>query len=542
MRRIWLGCIGLLAWTGGAGAAPTDVRFQGPATITRTSGCPATSNPVRQNFTGSYSIPAPAMGGRNSTLAFRRSGKTHAFTLASASYANTYKSVTASRLFMPLDTYAASAKITWPAPLSIRPTTASATIYGIVKGWDGNAACTAEFRMDLVRVQSPPSPASWLPVDSLNRPADLYIDRINGRFYWNGNQYPTLIDLQQGLGATVHSLSDWSFPWTASAVTVMTEAYGGFTAGINRTLVQIDDGTDRNRLTIRKGMSSNLGAQVVKAGTTWMSQDTHTVVAGQTFRIAVGFGTNAGVTSQDGEAAKTDTTVQLPAVTTFRIGNNAVGSTPSTETLWKLAVWKSPLGAADVRAIADLHPIAWGEGDSYTGGAGGVSVMESLDRLTSRAVANRGIGGSTLASQKTRIATEVGAYSSVPLVHWDGDPNGYNADIRVDMANYAAIIASLGHSKFVIIAPLPRAGQVAAQRQRARDLTTALKAAYPGHVVDALPILLAMGDPATDAADIAAKVCPRSLLQDTVHLKRPAMDAVIANGVIPKLIPWISAE
>ncbi len=91
---------------------------------------------------------------------------------------------------------------------------------------------------------------------------------------------------------------------------------------------------------------------------------------------------------------------------------------------------------------------------------------------------------------------------------------------------------------------MPRGGQSAAQRQRCRDLYTALAAAYPGHVVDPLPIVLTLADPVADAADIAANQCPSSQMQDGVHLKQAAMDLVATTGVLPIIDAggWMPAE
>ncbi|MBN9430854.1 MAG: hypothetical protein J0I45_00280, partial [Bosea sp.] len=146
------------------------------------------------------------------------------------------------------------------------------------------------------------------------------------------------------------------------------------------------------------------------------------------------------------------------------------------------------------------------------------------------------------------IATAaIAAWPAAVFVHWDGDDNGFAADIADDLANYTTMVNAVlanGHGRYVIVAPMPRGGQSAAQRQRCRDLYTALAAAYPGHVVDPLPIVLTLADPVADAADIAANQCPSSQMQDGVHLKQAAMDLVATTGVLPIIDAggWMPAE
>lgn len=177
-------------------------------------------------------------------------------------------------------------------------------------------------------------------------------------------------------------------------------------------------------------------------------------------------------------------------------------------------------------------------GDSYILDAEGIGIATSLAKLLPRSdVICRGVPASTLAQIEARAIADIAEYPHAALVLCDGNPNAHDVDIRVDMARYAAIRGMLGHDAYVIVPPLPRSSQDEANRQRSRDLTAALLAADPGHVVDMLPALLAMGDPLADAADIAARVCPISLLAPPrwVHLVGPAMDAVVAADLLPAL-------
>lgn len=531
-------------YAGQAWAASDFALLRGPARVQEAKNCTTGWNPYGKSFVGSFAMPASASSVQHVTIGLERNNTSQTFTLRAKKFAdNKSKPVTATRLFMPLNTYPAQINIVQPEAWLITPATQKVKLYAHVKGWDNDPTCEIHFVLDLAKVPDTPSVPTWVPTDSTGAPADLYVDRVNGRFFWNRKEYRTLIDLQAALGATVTNDRDWSFPWTNSAVTVMAEAYvAERTGGIVRNIIQIDDGTTANRLFIRKSAAAGLGAQVVTKNAVLMGTETRVLTLGQTFRIAVAFGRNAGYVSQDGEAVKPDTAMLLPAVTRFRVGNNSAGTAATTDELWKLAVWSRPLGSDEVRNIAGLRPAIWGEGDSYVGGAGDVSLMESLAYQGSRAVSNKGVGGSTLASQADRIEARAASYPGVPFVHWDGDPNSFAADIETDLANYARIVRAVGSDRFIIVPPLPRGGQTGVQRQRTRDLTTRLKQIYGARVVDALPLVMALADRQTDAADIAAKVCPRSLLQDGVHLKQSAMDYVAAKGVLPALAPWIPPE
>lgn len=387
----------------------------------------------------------------------------------------------------------------------------------------------------------------WVATDSANRPAFIYAKPILGRFYYNNTVYPTLAEFQAALGATLGAGSDWNFPFSDGTITLM---YGGRAvtgAGTNKTQLQIDSGSVNNRMGFHRGTATNVGVDsIVSNGTVWWGQDTQNVQNGQPYKLAASFAATANSewVSQDGQSYTANTTPNVPAgLTTFRVGNNIDGSRIDTDELWEFAVWKNPLGQSDVNYIAKPAWAAWGEGDSYMGGANGVSVMWAIARLFKRYVANLGVGGSTLAEQDTRVASEAASYVGVPFVHWDGDPNGADVDISVDLAHYASIIAALGHQKFVIVAPLTRTGQTTQQRQRCRDLSAALSAAYPGHVVDARAILYARSDGSdNDKADIALDCCPRSQLQDGVHLISAAMDAVVTLGIMPILSGYMDPE
>ena len=435
-------------------------------------------------------------------------------------------------------------------PVTIERLGTSATAGEELCGWLGEFTTYDSLADGGLREASRVFP-SWVPTDSANAPADIFIDYVNGRFWANGQVYDSLATFHAGIGATVYGDADWTMPWTSGAFAAVIKGLAGSAkaAGANFQFLSVDDGAGGKYERIYlSGALNGLGVSG-HWGAPYFGYENPTLYpkfAG--FRVAVNFKTNDFSVSFEGGAPYLDTAGTVLTPTTLRIGNNYGRSQPVVDgEIWKVTIFKAPKTSAEIQALADARYPIIVAGDSYVGGAGNVGLPMSIGRLRRRLVLNTGVGGSTLASQVSIATAAIAAWPAAVFVHWDGDDNGFAADIADDLANYTTMVNAVlanGHGRYVIVAPMPRGGQSAAQRQRCRDLYTALAAAYPGHVVDPLPIVLTLADPVADAADIAANQCPSSQMQDGVHLKQAAMDLVATTGVLPIIDAggWMPAE
>ncbi len=393
---------------------------------------------------------------------------------------------------------------------------------------------------------------AWVPTDASNAPAKFFADFVNGRFWWNGTVYPTQATLVAAMGGTDYGPADIAVPWANATFAILAEGLAGSAPndGADYTIATVDnDGTTQyQRLYFSAGQNA-LGITGYDGAPFFGYENSVLYGKFNTFRVAGNFKVNDYSVSFQGGTAATDTAgavMRNPA--RLRIGNDYTRTKPFAQGgIWKVALFDVSQSSSQVVALANANYPLIGAGDSYMGGAGNVGVQQSIARLRKRLMLNVGVGGSTLASQVAPATAAIAAWPNAIFIHQDGDPNGYGATLADDLANYATVVDAVlanGHSKYVLVAPMPRGGQTVPQRQRARDLYTALAAAYPGHVVDPLPIVLALADPVADAADVTANQCPSSQMQDGVHLVEAAMDAVVLSGVLPLIDAngWLPAE
>lgn len=171
-------------------------------------------------------------------------------------------------------------------------------------------------------------------------------------------------------------------------------------------------------------------------------------------------------------------------------------------------------------------------GDSYVAGAGGVGLAATMDAALTRGMHNNGVSGATLASQTTvTLAMASHFRAQCLLVFWDASNNGY-ASTATDLALYQSMKDAFPRSLF--LPPLRlRTYSGDAPRIAAIDaLQIAISSAFGSQYLDAQSILVAGGNPVSDAADIAENYIPDSLLQvDDIHLTQAGMNLVSAAAV-----------
>ncbi|MFD1912806.1 hypothetical protein [Halodurantibacterium flavum] len=111
---------------------------------------------------------------------------------------------------------------------------------------------------------------------------------------------------------------------------------------------------------------------------------------------------------------------------------------------------------------------------------------------------------------------------------WAGR-NNFGAP-SVVKADIAAMVAHLGHDRFLVGAVLPSANDTASGVQTIATLNADLAAAYGARFVDLVAALQAAGTGADDAGDVAAGRIPRSLRSDAIHLNAAGY-AVVATAM-----------
>lgn len=163
------------------------------------------------------------------------------------------------------------------------------------------------------------------------------------------------------------------------------------------------------------------------------------------------------------------------------------------------------------------HIAAWG--DSITMGYGGSpSFPTDLSFLTGYSVFNGGRGGDTSTQILTRMLA-AGDKRSWPTIIWAGrnnytDPTSVKADI-------ASMVASLGHSHFIVLSILNGASEGATTTAYAQiaALNNDLASTYGNHYLDIRSYLVSQYNPNNpeDVVDFAADVPPASLRYDFLH-------------------------
>ncbi|WEK05687.1 MAG: hypothetical protein P0Y65_05380 [Candidatus Devosia phytovorans] len=363
----------------------------------------------------------------------------------------------------------------------------------------------------------------------------LDLDFANDRYWWDGREYGSRAAFLAAIGGAVAD-GVVSFPWTDATVQIQVDALVAEQPTGNEVLYSLDDGSETNCLRARRDSASQVVRLfVIAAGTTLSDIGTQALGRGVVLRTSHSVRTQnfAGAANGAGSGATVSSTA-LPAVTTMRIGRGASANLPWSGQIRRITIYPDPAPDVATNTAASTPPHdLWLEGDSYIASSAGVGLAASIARLGRRYPLNDGIGGSTLEQSQTRVLAKTGTPRDLPLIFWDGDNNGYGA-LASDMARYAAMIAALGHQRFLILAPALRSAQSVEQRDAARSLTTALAAAYGTRMIDPMPTLLALANGAGDAENVASGTVPASLLQDGVHLTGPGMDAV-AQLVLARL-------
>lgn len=167
--------------------------------------------------------------------------------------------------------------------------------------------------------------------------------------------------------------------------------------------------------------------------------------------------------------------------------------------------------------------MAWG--DSLTFGVGASVVTASypsdLGARRGHPVYNGGVSGDTSTQIRTRMQADPAKWA-LPTIIWAGRNNF--ADPTTVKADIASMVASLGHSNYIVLSVLnaDNATEYAGGSDYATimQLNADLAATYGAHFLDVRSYLVSLYNPSVpqDVIDHGHDIPPSSLRSSTVHL------------------------
>lgn len=176
-------------------------------------------------------------------------------------------------------------------------------------------------------------------------------------------------------------------------------------------------------------------------------------------------------------------------------------------------------------------------GDSLTEGAGGTPYPAQLATLTGCTVNNRGVGGETSTQIATRMLAGAAQRQNVAII-WAGRNNYPNTATVI--ADVAAMVASLGHERFLVLSVLngEYGNEYAGQSgyTQIATINAALSAAYGARYVNVRAALVAAYNAGLpqDVTDHGRDIVPSSLRSDNIHLNTAGY-AIAAAQVLAAL-------
>ncbi|MCX6703403.1 MAG: GDSL-type esterase/lipase family protein [Candidatus Zambryskibacteria bacterium] len=190
------------------------------------------------------------------------------------------------------------------------------------------------------------------------------------------------------------------------------------------------------------------------------------------------------------------------------------------------------LGYASTVNITSVTNIAtWGDSLTASSGGSGTTYPNKLSDFTGRTVYNGGVGGESSTSIKLRMIAD-NVRRDWGTIIWVGR-NNYSDPVTVK-ADIAAMVASLGHTRYLVLSILNGTGELSgsAKYNTIIQLNNDLATIYGSHYVDVRSYLVSQynsGIP-QDVTDRANDVPPSSLRSDSLHLNAAGYTAV-ANKV-----------
>lgn len=251
--------------------------------------------------------------------------------------------------------------------------------------------------------------------------------------------------------------------------------------------------------------------------------------AGPTVEAAVtdGFAT----ANLNGGTPVQDTIDYIPGIAYIRLyGGQQATTNNTTNQNGRLVIYDTltfPIGYPEPATFVQ-------QGDSYG------RVNTQITTATGLIAINKSQGGITIDQILARVQARPELYGE-PTILWDGKPNGL-----ISTADYKAKVKQIGDligwSNLAVAPSLKTTigsgenATIDAVQAAILDLCTT----YGGYYIDAQAILAAHGDgTAGDNADIAAGVCPRSLMEaDAVHVNATGNAWVAGDAATTGTFAW----
>jgi len=267
--------------------------------------------------------------------------------------------------------------------------------------------------------------------------------------------------------------------------------------------------------------SGHLRWQVTYAGTLVANIDLGAVDVSTAFDVVVSARLNRfyAVLVGSGVAAQMDTGGSYPGFGMMYVGKNTAGNTWDGGEL-RVQVYPSGTDETFYGLVPDaIHA----EGDSFIGGAGGVSLPTTLQTLMGRTVYNTGVGGATATEVRDRLVAASAGIKSKVTVLWDGSQNPIATvgEVPAYVDLLATGIAALGHNRFIVIPACENSGHTDLSVVDA--IAADMESRWPDNFLDWRDhlTLVAPGSYPADAMFVA-------LPGDTTHLSQAAMDLMAA--------------
>lgn len=297
--------------------------------------------------------------------------------------------------------------------------------------------------------------------------------------------------------------------YTPASITIKIEGKTPSTASGTKDAFELS-GSPNTNVRIGYNSSGHMTVSVLRYNSPVASLDLGAVAGATDFSIIASLTTNGFFAQLNGGLIVSDTAGILPGLGLMTIGSDVAGNTWGNGEIYRIAIG----GAGLTEGYRT-------EGDSFMGGAVGVSLPTTMQTLMAKAVVNTGVGGSSMAGIRDRmlLASNAGLLGLTTII-WDGSANAFvSVDAYCD--ELAAGLAALSHSRFVLIPECNPSGSSGATQARTLSILNAFETRWPGHVLDWRNVLVMNG------ADPAAAMFA-DLPGDTVHLSQAAMDLMAA--------------
>lgn len=291
-----------------------------------------------------------------------------------------------------------------------------------------------------------------------------------------------------------------------------------------KVVMQMDDGTERNRVRIVYGTDNHLHLIVTYNNTQVGDIDLGVVAVSNRFRVAFSIASGAFRAAINGMPVQIVTGQNPPGLCYWREGRSFTGETWDGQ-IEEVAFWPFQQSANMIETLSGdaINCL----GDSLTLGAGSTdSSLYSYPAVLSglytpvRAVSRNGYGGQDSAYIDAQMATFNRALlSRITIIQAGRNDIGTAVDT---LANNVRMAGRVIGGRYLVGSILPSAadgplGSALSLDRIARN--AALQARFGSRFIDLLPALQAAGDGgANDNSDIANGWVPRSLRSDDVHL------------------------